>query len=831
MDKFTVPLTEDGIPLDKFGLPLPQFGEYNREGERVYYITLHNFEHNESFYYDMETNGGPLHIPDRVIKCIDRCPHDRTTHYLLTAKEAAALSHDPRVAAVELNDEETGFHWMTQAWESTSTFQKSGLLDVNNVNWGIYRHRVKTNPTGWGLPGSSTLTNRTVQSDLSGKNVDVIVIDGGVPWPNTLEWKQNPDGTGYSRFVQFNWNSLSYAATGAVNTSIYSPSYKNDHQAHTAGTVAGNVQGWARDANIYSGYFNDIDFRWAKAFHLNKKVNPLTGIKNPTITNNSYGSGSIGPSSYSNFKLFTSKMWYRGNVYYPTNSTTGANGSWIWPDIVMVALRVPGTFGNGWPTRSATRDAQVVDATKAGVINIVSAGNSYFYIAKPSLDLNDDYNNYAIYNGSAYYYHRGSSPAAANELPTSTSLDNSPISVGAMGASTSTGVAFSYGNNVLTAQDYKSEFSNYGPRVDVYAAGEVVLSVIDNTSYPSGVARDPRVARLGITGEINTDTVSVYALDAGTSMSGPQVCGIVACLLEKYPRMTTKDVRDWLQTMPQTLASTSAGSQNYIDAGSWEPTSNKTVAYLPGTRVKDSDVGGLYSVPWPTVSSKYRGSTGTVWPRTSTLVSRTTNTTISVSVNTATITENNTAIFTFTTTGLSNGTEIPYIIGADVFKTLSSGYIDTTGLSGIYSNAARLTVSGGGNGFNGSILNSTGYLTGHRIVTSTGSYTYSSQSPLPFNGSTGLTSSTVPTSGNNDDGYWTLAMPWNIQYNGGTTSTIYVGTNGYVTFTNGYTVYSSISPSNPPDNKIMLTPGDNSCQRIYYGILGTAPNRTYTVRY
>lgn len=100
-------------------------------------------------------------------------------------------------------------------------------------------------------------------------------------------------------------------------------------------------------------------------------------------------------------------------------------------------------------------------------------------------------------------------------------------------------------------------------------------------------------------------------------------------------------------------------------------------------------------------------------------------------------------------------------------------------------------------------------------------------------GSASLTSSTTPTSGTVDDGYWSLTLPWASGYNFGANNytTFYVGTNSYLTFNAGSTVYSGVSPTNPALDKILITAADNSCQRIYYGTEGTAPNRTYRVRY
>jgi hypothetical protein len=97
-------------------------------------------------------------------------------------------------------------------------------------------------------------------------------------------------------------------------------------------------------------------------------------------------------------------------------------------------------------------------------------------------------------------------------------------------------------------------------------------------------------------------------------------------------------------------------------------------------------------------------------------------------------------------------------------------------------------------------------------------------------GAASLTISTTPTVGNNDDGYWTLNLPFSITYLGTSYSTIYVSTNHYLTFGGGSTVYTNLSATTPNLPKIMWSCADNSVQRIYYGVEGNAPNRTYRVR-
>ena len=120
--------------------------------------------------------------------------------------------------------------------------------------------------------------------------------------------------------------------------------------------------------------------------------------------------------------------------------------------------------------------------------------------------------------------------------------------------------------------------------------------------------------------------------------------------------------------------------------------------------------------------------------------------------------------------------------------------------------------------------------TSKRITTSSGVGTVTTITNSLL-GALSLTSSTVPTAGANDDGYWTLTLPFNIQFIGLTTNIVYPGTNTYITFGGGSTNYSSLSFSNPVFRKIMMSCGDNSCQRLYYGTEGSSPNRTYRIRY
>ncbi|MEK7546453.1 MAG: Ig-like domain-containing protein [Patescibacteria group bacterium] len=66
-----------------------------------------------------------------------------------------------------------------------------------------------------------------------------------------------------------------------------------------------------------------------------------------------------------------------------------------------------------------------------------------------------------------------------------------------------------------------------------------------------------------------------------------------------------------------------------------------------------------------------------------------------------------------------------------------------------------------------------------------------------------------------DDAFKTVAMGFSTSFNGTSYSTVYIGSNTYITFSAGSSVYSSLSASNPNKPGVHLAAADNSYQRVY----------------
>lgn len=542
--------------------------------EKIYVVTLKNFDDLEEFYDDMETPGGNLYIPNRKVECDLRRPISRNTHYVLEESEVELLRKDPRVLAVELLPSDLGLE-VTPFWTQTGVFEKNSTIDSNDKNWGLLRLIEGGQLAGWGTNSAFTQRSSTIKTTSSGKNVDVVIVDSHIN-PLHPEFTTNPDGTGPSRVNQLDWFQYS-SILGVSTTGSYDYSdISSNHGTHVAGTVAGNTQGWARDSRIFNMEFNYqgtnfsgsnwelLLFDYIRYWHKNKDINPQTGRRNPTIINNSWGY-----SLSSNIQLADIfQVMYRSVV-------TGLSG--LPNSIKKQALEengVPVPFNNYLyrvPARYTSLDVDVQDAIGDGVIMVGSAGNSYWNCATIS---DQDWDNFIIVSGQQIFHSRGSSPTAAGDS----------ICVGSIGT---------------TSQEYKSDFSNYGSRVDIYAPGSnIVSSVYDQTAsteFGITLVNDPRSSQYKI-GSIS-----------GTSMSSPQVAGLLACLAEQLPNINQTIAKSYIlgRSKLGQVASTGGDAGDYTSLGT---TSNNRYAYYN----KDRPETGMSQ---PKYNYSIRSTSGMTYPR------------------------------------------------------------------------------------------------------------------------------------------------------------------------------------------------------------------------
>jgi plastocyanin len=390
-----------------------------------------------------------------------------------------------------------------------------------------------------------------------------------------------PASNGASRIKQINWfqnnvgagtGTYVYDRSGSYTNSIDEDD--NNHGCHCAGTVAGNTQGWARDANIYNispystnpnSLSSSLMWDYIRAWHNSKPINVATGRRNPTITNNSYGSTIKAGATAAQDGYDTgipTRVNYRGTDFNPGRELTQAElqARGFYCPLASRVMSIPYYF--------TSRQADMQDAIDDGIIIVASAGNASWKTVNSS---DQDYNNDFLmsYNGTPFtwWLNRGTG-SGAGYAPV--------INVGATSNDT---------------QEDKAPFSNVGSQVDIFAAGEAIQSSLH-------------------TGGVTDARNSSYDLGKyqGTSMSGPQVAGVLAILAESWPNMDQAQAETWLSTYASVDQMQDTEADDAMDTNSLQGAPNKYLRWINQRKTEGQ------SYPLKTLS--YRPISGMLFPRT-----------------------------------------------------------------------------------------------------------------------------------------------------------------------------------------------------------------------
>lgn len=470
--------------------------------QREYIVALKAGVNYDEFWNEIEnesTTDG--FVPNRRVDIVNERPGStRSCHYSLTDAEADLLRNDSRVYAVEIppskrDDIFIGKNYTPQNGDFTKTTSDSGSF----LNWGLRRCIEIYNPYG---------ANTTVDGPYNylndGAPVDIVIQDSGIQ----VDHPEFHDGEGNSRVQEINW----YTESGLPGTQ--SPYHYRDydgHGTHVAGIAAGKTYGWGKGSKIYSLKVNglegagDVDpmttlgtgidvsdcFDVIKLWHQNKPIDPMLGVKRPTVVNISWGF----------FAYFTGITGgeYRGTPWVGTTRRE---------DYGMIGS---GSTLREFSVRVGTVDSDLEELIAAGVTVCISAGNNY---QKADNFGGPDYDNYFTQTVGMstvqQYYHRGSSPYSSNA-----------IIVGAMDS-----------NTYSASLEQKSVFSNIGAGVDLLAPGSNIMSATSTTNEWGSGSQS-----YYLNASYKQTNIS------GTSMAAPQVSGVAALYLQRDLTATPAEIK------------------------------------------------------------------------------------------------------------------------------------------------------------------------------------------------------------------------------------------------------------------------------------------------
>jgi subtilisin family serine protease len=467
----------------------------------------------------------------------------RQCWYELTDEEAAKLRDDPRVYCVELPPEHrTDIEIMPSVTQTGLYYKSAGINPSNNlgINWGLFRLNSTTNNT----PGASG----TLPYDypLDGTGVDFVLSDSGCQ----IDHPEFTDVNGVTRVQQINWFTASGVSGTMPDFSTFYTDY-DGHGTHCTGIAAGKTYGRAKNSRIYvmsvdgltvsptTGISVTDCFDTIKGWQNNKPVDPVTGVKRPTVVNMSWGF----VNTFTNITSVT----YRGN----TTATTSK----------IAAYGMIGNGSNYFGIRVPSVDVDIAEMLAAGIVICGAAGNYYQTIdTLGGLDYENSFLQTVQTNPTVQYvryYMQGGSPACAAGV----------ICVG----------------NVSTLADtpeQKAGSSESGPRVDIWAPGTNIVSTTSNTN------------RFGATTLYPYNSGYKIMSISGTSMASPNVAGLCAQLLQIYPTATPAQIRQKVINLSQpNMLYDTGNSTDYSNSLSLHGGPNR-FAYQPFNTASNAGVTG-----------------------------------------------------------------------------------------------------------------------------------------------------------------------------------------------------------------------------------------------
>lgn len=467
--------------------------------EKEYIVSLKRGVDADAFNQEMVANTGAGAIPNRTVDIADaRELSIRLTHYALTDAEAEALEDDSRVVAVEIPPQDRDDVQIGRDSIQEGTFNKSTSDSGNYRDWGKIRHSYAGN-----VYGTQNNTGLNLPYALDGTGVDVVIQDSGLQFDHP----EFQDEYGISRVQNLDWGQYS----GSVNQSANHNRDYDGHGTHCAGTAVGLNFGWGKNARIYSQKLSGLEgsgdsgtgisityaFDVITAWHTAKPIDPKTGVKRPTIVNMSWGySSGYTPGNVSSIS-------YRGATYSLGNDGSFADANNRLSQYGFYQYLTSG--GYRFPVRIGSVDTNIQEMIDAGIHVCIAAGNNRFKVDKSD---GLDYNN-IVFHSSNGFYHRGSSP-----------YDDEALIVGSLGYTV-----------LSNSVEYKSTYSTTGPGVDVYAAGENIISSCSTTN------------RFGAPSYYGNSSYKQTNI-SGTSMASPQVCGLGALHLQANPHWTPAQLKD-----------------------------------------------------------------------------------------------------------------------------------------------------------------------------------------------------------------------------------------------------------------------------------------------
>ena len=479
---------------------------------------------------ELAAEHGSSTIPERKVNIANELKSfSRVSEWLLTHEEAEKLKKDSRIKDVGLDFEHReDLSINSQArqdgdftriyWRENSISTSPDYYDTNIRNWGIKRSSNINNPYTTNINNNVVTAqgaNDNYTYNSAGEGVDLIIFDEDME----ADHPEFVDKNGNSRVKKIDWidtlvnqgyssdylDGLDAAEREAFRPQNYYGNCTTSHGTPCASTAAGNLHGWAKDSHIYlaktvfqSGAGTGslpsflVWYDWILHWHKNK------GNNRPTILNQSWGITTTGSVvSDINTGVYRGVQWVRDG-----RTDQQIIEAYDLPNNAALGSKVGGVV---------TGTIEQHDEMNAAGIHLVNAAGNHAQRTVP--EDHPDYNNtYSKITDAGtpidIFYARNGTPYSSGS-----------ITVGAVSHEIS-------GDN----KDKLASFSNRGPSVDLYAAGQFFAAAAANVNGSTEYGY-PDSADFG------------SQMFGGTSGATPQVAGVMALHLSHKPNQSPERLK------------------------------------------------------------------------------------------------------------------------------------------------------------------------------------------------------------------------------------------------------------------------------------------------
>lgn len=226
----------------------------------------------------------------------------------------------------------------------------------------------------------------TVKSNFMGEYVDIVAIEAGTPASGNAGHEDHVDFEEFdstnSKFIPMDWSSVSGAMSSVYNNQVTNAS-SNWYSSHAIGVLSaagGKYCGWGKKSTLRVAYLaNGVSNAYYAVlqWHIDKPVNPATGVRNATVVTGAWGYSGVEHERFyrcediSSLEVYNKDTGVQSTISRPTGTGVAQNLSFTASASDASNYQVSGTDRDG----SVSGNDPTINVVAGDTINMTNNAN------------------------------------------------------------------------------------------------------------------------------------------------------------------------------------------------------------------------------------------------------------------------------------------------------------------------------------------------------------------------------------------------------------------------------------------------------------------------